>query len=119
MVSYLDGNFDAPLLACSIESFYRIPDTRQFECVILDECEAILSIFSCPTLQGRQLIAYNKVKIVIKKVKKQFLQGHLSRRRPWTLWSRFILLAFLLEMTESLSGKIHPRMFNVALIKFL
>jgi hypothetical protein len=53
VVSYLEGSFDVPMLACSGI------DTSQFECVILDECEAILSIFSSSTLQRRQLITFD------------------------------------------------------------
>jgi Origin of replication binding protein len=73
--SYLTGKFDENCLACSVESFHRIPDTHYYDCVILDECEAILSIFSSPTLKNRELETYQKLKKIIEKSQKVFFAG--------------------------------------------
>jgi hypothetical protein len=121
--SYLDGDLDVPMLACSIESFYKIPDYREYECVILDECEAILSVFSSPTLQGRQLITYNKLNDIIQNSKKVIFAGAFITQKTIDFIESFKTPSLLIRNDRINIRKqaieIDPRIFNLKLIKYL
>ena len=73
--NYLDGKYDCDKLACSLESLWKIQDSQIYDVVIIDECEAILSIFSSTTIKRNQLKIYNKLKLFINNSKKTFFAG--------------------------------------------
>ena len=82
-----------------------------------------LKYFSSPTLQGRQLIAYNKVKIVIEKSKKAIFAGAFITQKTIDFVESFHSLCLLIR-NGRITVRKHaiekdPRMFNVALIKYL
>jgi Origin of replication binding protein len=79
--SYLDGDCDLPKLACSMESLSKIPDTRLYEYVILDEVERKLSIFFSVTIQGKQLNVFNKSKRIIGNSKKTIVAGAFTTQK--------------------------------------
>ncbi len=121
--SYLDGDFDTTNLACSLESFHKIPDTRKFECVILDECEAILSNFSSSTLQGRQLETYNKLKNIIDSSKKVIFAGAFITQKTIDFIESFNVPALLIRNDRITARKkaheLDPKIFNLKLIKYI
>jgi hypothetical protein len=121
--SYLDGDFDTKNLACSLESFHKIPNTRKFECVILDECEAILSNFSSSTLQNRQLETYNKLKDIIDSAKKVIFAGAFITQKTVDFIDSFNVPALLIRNDRITARKtayeIDPKIFNLKLIKYI
>jgi hypothetical protein len=74
---YLDENADltADRLTISVESLCKLKGGDPYDCVILDECEAILSVFSSPTLRGRQIDTFNLLGDFIRASKKTVFAG--------------------------------------------
>ena len=114
--SYLAGNYEENSLACSVESLYKIPDTQTYDCVILDECEAILSIFSSPTLKNRQLETYSKLKTIIEKSEKVFFAGAFITQKTIDFIQSFKMSSILIKNMRITSRKqaieINPENFN-------
>ena len=73
--SYLDGIYTDDKMACSIESLLKLPYNKTFDLVIMDECEAILSIFSSPTLTGKELNTFKTLCRIITSSHKCILAG--------------------------------------------
>jgi hypothetical protein len=121
--SYLEGNYEENLLACSVESLYKIPDSRFYDCVILDECEAILSIFSSPTLKNRQLDTYSKLKTIIEKSQKVFFAGAFITQKTIDFIQSFNMSSILIKNLRISARKqaieIPPENFNSQLITYI
>ena len=49
--NYIDGDFSADKLICSLESIHKLRNEAKFDIVILDECESIFKQFSSKTTQ--------------------------------------------------------------------
>ena len=123
VVSYLAGNYEVDSLACSIESLYKIPNTQYYDCVILDECEAILSIFSSPTIKNRQLETYNKLHSIITRSEKVFFAGAFITQKTVDYIQSFNTPAILIKNKRITARKqaieINPDSFNVKLIRYI
>jgi hypothetical protein len=123
VASYLEGEYDVPYLACSLESFHRIPDSRDFECVILDECEAILSLFSSSTLQGKQLVVYNKITRIINNSKKTIFAGAFITQKTIDFVELFNTSVLLIRNDRVTIRKQaiqkDTNMFNIDLIRYI
>ena len=121
--SYLAGNYEENSLACSVESLHKIPDTQIYDCVILDECEAILSIFSSPTLKNRQLETYSKLKRIIEKSEKVFFAGAFITQKTIDFIQSFNMSSILIKnmriTTRKQAIEINPENFNTQLIKYI
>jgi hypothetical protein len=121
--SYLDGNYEENLLACSVESLYRIPDKQSYECIILDECEAILSIFSSPTLKNRQLETYSKLKRIIENSEKVFFAGAFITQKTIDFIQSFNMSSILIKNMRITARKqaieVNPENFNTQLINYI
>lgn len=121
--SYLTGKFDENCLACSVESFHRIPDTQYYDCVILDECEAILSIFSSPTLKNRQFETYQKLKKIIEKSQKVFFAGAFITQKTIDFIQSFNTTSILIKNMRISPRKqaieINPEAFHTKLINYI
>jgi hypothetical protein len=121
--SYLDGDCDLPKLACSMESLWKIPDTRLYEYVILDEVEAILSIFSSVTIQGKQLNVFNKLKRIIGNSKKTIVAGAFITQKTIDFVESFNTKTLLIRndriTTRKNAIEIDPNGFDEQLIRYL
>ena len=121
--SYLSGNYEENSLACSVESLHKIPDTKKYDCVILDECEAILSIFSSPTLKNRQLETYSKLKNIIEKSIKVFFAGAFITQKTIDFIQSFNMSSILIKNMRITARKqaieVNPENFNTQLINYI
>lgn len=72
---YIDGDLSADKLVMSMESLYKIPQGCEYDCIVMDESEANLNIFTSITMAGKQIEIYEKLCILIKKSKKFIMAG--------------------------------------------
>ena len=73
---YLDEgvNLNTDVLTCSVESLYRLKDVNQYDLIVLDEIEAILSFFSSSTCK-HQLEIWNLLVKFVNNSKKTIFAG--------------------------------------------
>lgn len=68
---YLDGDFTANHLVCSMESLHKLAGRGDpYEFVVIDEVEANLSAFSSTTMHGKQMETFNVFMRIIQGAKK-------------------------------------------------
>lgn len=71
---YLDGDYSADRLVCSMESLHNISAVditdNPYEFVVIDECEANLAVFSSTTLRGKQMETFDLFMRIIRSATK-------------------------------------------------
>jgi hypothetical protein len=95
-------------------------DTRIYEYVILDEEEAILSIFSSVIIQVKQLNVFNKLKRIIGNSKKTIVAGAFITQNTIDFVESFITKTLLIRndrtTTRNNTIEIDPYGFDEQLI---
>lgn len=127
VASYLEGKFDEPRLACSLESLHKVPDTATYDIVILDECEAILSIFSSTTLDRRQVETYNTLARILNASEKAIFAGAFITQKTVDFVRSFDVPTLLIKHdkprlvneTPKTAIEIEWGLFHVSLINYL
>lgn len=122
--SYLDGVYVGDKIACSIESLHKLPIDSVYDLIIMDECEAILSIFSSPTLNGRELTTFNTLSRIIQQSCKVIFAGAFITQKTVDYIKSFEDKTFLLiNHTKTVPRKqaiqIDGFFFNTKLIDYL
>lgn len=74
---YLDSdvNLKSDKLTISVESLYKIKGVDSFDLIVIDECEANLSVFTSSTIKDKQVVNYNLLIDFIQKAKKVIFAG--------------------------------------------
>lgn len=69
---YLDDDYSADQLVCSMESLHNISVVIEdpYELVVIDECEANLAVFSSATLRGKQMETFDLFMHIIRSATK-------------------------------------------------
>jgi hypothetical protein len=68
--NYIDGDIGANIQIISMESLHKLKSCDPYECIIVDECEPNLSIFTSETLRGKQIETYKLLVKLIEGCKK-------------------------------------------------
>ena len=74
-VNYKDGNYKADKLTISIESLYKLKHIKPYDLIIMDESEAVLSIFSSFTIGDKATETFNLLTKLINTAQKVILAG--------------------------------------------
>jgi hypothetical protein len=76
--SYLDKGIDllnTDVLTISMESLHKLEKVKKFDLIVMDECEANLSVFSSPTMRKNQIKTFKILTRLIKESKKSIFAG--------------------------------------------
>lgn len=87
--SYLDGVYDGDKIACSIESLHKLPKNKVYDLVVMDECEAVLSIFSSPTLYKNEIETFKILNNIINTATKIIFAGAFITQKTINYISSF------------------------------
>jgi hypothetical protein len=66
MACYLDKDFTPDRIVCQVESLHKLPDRNDYDLLVLDEIESILSQLSSSTLRGKRMVTYMKLESLIR-----------------------------------------------------
>ena len=112
--NYLDGHFASTKQIISLESLPKLTKL-DYELVILDECESILSNFSSTTLNGKHITIFNQLMALLKQSKKVIFADAFVSNRTLDLVRSLEGTAAIIENTTApvprTAFEIHPDSF--------
>jgi Origin of replication binding protein len=103
---YLDKgiDFSTDRLAISVESLHKIKNARDYDVIILDEIEALLSIFGSPTLAGSDDETFGYLVSMIESAKKIILAGAFITKK-----TIMFMLSFATKRTICIRNTYRPQ----------
>jgi hypothetical protein len=121
--SCMENKLNVPKLACTLESLYKIKDTRAYDCVFIEEPDAILSLFSSSTLAGRQVLTYKTLNRILVGCRKALFTGVFMTQKSINFMNSYGT-DILVVKHETVSQRkqaveIDPNAFNDRLVDYI